>query len=247
VDRTLLSVDGLTVRYGPSVALRDVTFDLRRGHSLAVIGGNGSGKSTLLNAVAGLVPADTGSVRVDPAATALVLQATAVDPGLRITVRDTVRMARYPEVGLLGRFTPDDRAAVATALERLRITELADHQLHDLSGGQRQRVLVAQGLAQEADLLLLDEPASGLDVVSQRIILEVLDQECASGRAVVMATHDLSQARELDRVLLLAHRQVAYGPPAEVLRPGPLREAFGGAVITFGEDGLLVDDPHHGH
>jgi len=156
-------------------------------------------------------------------------------------------MARFPEVGLLGRFTSDDRAAVATALERLRITELADHQLHDLSGGQRQRVLVAQGLAQEADLLLLDEPASGLDVVSQRIILEVLDQECASGRAVVMATHDLAQARELDRVLLLAHRQVAYGPPAEVLRPGPLREAFGGAVITFGEDGLLVDDPHHGH
>lgn len=247
MEPILLRVDGLEVRYGSAVALTGVGFELRAGESLAVIGGNGSGKSTLLNAVMGLIAPAAGEVVVDRASTALVLQATEVDRSLPITVRDTVRLARYARVGLFDRFDEGDRRAVAGAMARLEVDDLADRQLHDLSGGQRQRTLVAQGLAQEADLLLLDEPATGLDVLSRRRILDVIDEERAAGRAVVMATHDLSQARRLDHVLLLAHRQVAYGPPDEVIRAGPLREAFGGAVITVGETGLLVDDPHHGH
>ena len=209
-----LVVDDLTVRYGDVPALRQVSFAAAAGTSLAVIGPNGSGKSTLLRALAGLVQPARGRItRPDRRPPAFVLQSTEVDRSLPITVRDTVAAARYPTLGLLRRFTGRDHEAVERAMERLSVADLAERQLHDLSGGQRQRVMAAQGIAQDAPLLLLDEPVAGLDVVSQALILDVIDAERGAGRIVLLTTHDLDDARRCDQVLLLSGAPVALGPP----------------------------------
>lgn len=242
----LISTSALEVRYDDAVALSGVDLDIPAGSSLAVIGPNGSGKSTLLGVLAGTIQPSGGTALVSGPPAAFVLQSTDVDPSLPITVLDTVSMARYPSLGLLGRFRQKDRDAVSTALERLEISDLASRQLHELSGGQRQRVLVAQGLAQESNVLLLDEPITGLDLTSQTIILEVIDEQVAAGRVVVVTTHELDDARRCDQVLLLDTKAIAVGPPEEVLTEVHLREAFGRGFIRVG-DKLILDDPHHSH
>lgn len=243
----VVDIADLTVRYGPVLALEDLSIRVSGGTTLAVIGPNGSGKSTLLRSMARLQGDIDGTVDVGDATVSLVLQVTDVDRSLPITVRETVRMARYAIRGLFARLRRDDHDAVASALERLDITDLAERQLHELSGGQRQRVLVAQGLAQDADILLLDEPVTGLDVVSRARILEVIAEERSQGRIVVMTTHQLDDARRCDRVLLLARRIIADGTPEDVLVEEHLREAFGGRMLRLAGGELLVDDPHHAH
>src|SRR5688500_12497869 len=189
----------LLLAYGSRAALSDATFSFPAGRTVALIGPNGSGKSTLLRALAGLLEPRSGRLEV-PArqrrgAVALVLQTTDVDHALPVTVRETVTMARYATRGVFGRLHAADRAAVHAALERMEVADLAGRQLHELSGGQRQRVLVAQGLAQQGELLLLDEPVTGLDVVSRELILAAVKAEQADGRTVVVSTHDLDDAR----------------------------------------------------
>ena len=201
----------------------------------------------MLSAIVGLVTPSAGSVEVDRSRTALVLQSTDVDRSLPITVGETVRMARYARLGMFGRFREDDRRAVSEAMVRTAVDDLAGRQLHELSGGQRQRVLVAQGLAQGADLLLLDEPVTGLDIVSREVILDVVAEERAAGRSVVLTTHSLEDASLCDLVVLLAGRMVAAGPPDEVIVDQHLHDAFGSRVLRLPSGQLLLDDPHHAH
>ena len=186
-----ISTTNLRVTYGDVVALSGVTMEIPAGSSLAVIGPNGSGKSTLLGVLAGTVTPISGSASVTGRPPALVLQSTDVDRSLPITAWDTVSLARYPTLGLFRRFGPTDRGAVEQAMKRLGVDDLADHHFHDLSGGQRQRVLVAQGVAQDTEVLLLDEPVTGLDMTSRATILELIDDEVAAGRTVVVTTHNL--------------------------------------------------------
>ena len=242
---TAITASALEVRFGDLIALSGIDFKLPSACSLAVIGANGSGKSTLLGAIAGTVVPTSGWIHVlgQPA---LVLQSTEVDRSLPITVYETVGLARYPALGLFKRFGRDDRAAINGALERLDIADLAPRQLHELSGGQRQRAVIAQGLAQESEILLLDEPITGLDVVSQKVILEVIDDELAAGRTVVLTTHDLDDARRCHNVLLLDNGPIAFGSPSQVLTPENLRRAFGGRFVQIG-DHLMLDDDHHHH
>ncbi len=241
-----ITVRGLEVRYGDTTALTGVDLAVPQGSSLAVIGPNGSGKSTLLGALAGTIVPSAGEADVTGPTPALVLQSTDVDRSLLITVRDTVSLGRYPSLGLFSRFRAKDRAAVDETLARLAIDNLAGRQLHDLSGGQRQRALVAQGLAQDTDVLLLDEPVTGLDVVTRALILDVIDEEVAAGRSVVVTTHNLEDAQRCDQVLLLDTSPIALGTPGEVLNESHLRRAFGGRFIRIGNE-LLLDDPHHTH
>ncbi len=238
----------LEVRYGDRVALTGLDLEVSAPATVAVIGPNGSGKSTLLGAIAGLSDPTSGSVTVAaPAAPALVLQSTNVDRSLPITVRDTVGLARLPRLGLIRRRSAEDRDAVERAMDRLSIADLAERQLHELSGGQRQRVLVAQGLAQGSEVLLLDEPVTGLDVVSRMLILDVVEEEREQGRLVLLTTHSLDDARRCDLVLLLATSPIAFGPPEEVLAERHLLAAFGNQLIRV-ESGLLLSEGlHHDH
>ena len=239
-----LRLNGVTIQYGDVTALDEVTVTVPLGVSVAVIGPNGSGKSTLLKAIAGLLSPTSGTIDSNGSDVAIVLQSTDVDQSLPLTVRDSVAMARYPKLGLLGRYGPADRAAVDAAVAGLELTDLVDRQIHHLSGGQRQRTLVAQGLAQDAEVLLLDEPLTGLDVVSQSLIADSLDQASADGRTTIITTHSFAEAEQRDLVMLLSNRCIAFGPPKEVLTEANLREAFGGRFIKVGNT-LVLDDPHH--
>lgn len=239
-----VSLIDVHVDYGPIRAVDGVTLDLPAGASVAIIGPNGSGKSTLLKVIAGVIDPTTGVCDTFGAAPAIVLQSTDVDDSVPLTVRDVVGMARFPTLGLFRRPGATDREAVESAMRRLEIDDLAGRQIHHLSGGQRQRAFVAQGLAQDAPILLLDEPLTGLDVRSRSIILDVLDAEHGAGRTVVTTTHNFDDAGRCELVLLVATQPVAFGSPDEVFTEDHLRSAFGGRFVKVG-DSMVLDDPHH--
>lgn len=252
----------VSVRRGHHNVVSDASFDIPQGAVTAVIGPNGSGKSTLLYLLAGLLDCDNvagSSVSVfdkppgsDRTRVALVLQSTEVSPRLPITVSEVVAMGRYALGGMWTRpsrtVRAADRAAVDVAMHRMEVSDLARRQVNELSGGQRQRVFMAQGLAQQADLLLLDEPVTGLDVVSRHRIMSVVAEEARRGAAVVMTTHDLNEAAEADHVLLLSGGTVVSGSPSQVLVPDVLRAAYGGRLLVVDQGAaVIIDDPHHHH
>lgn len=236
--------------YGKRIAIDRSSFEIPAGAITALIGPNGSGKSTLLNGIAGLIAPNQGSLTVSvidgrPARVSYVLQSTKVNESLPVTVREVVQMGRYADRGWLRPLTPDDRDAVSKALERMDIQHLQHRHLAELSGGQRQRVFVAQGLAQTHELLLLDEPLTGLDLVSAQAISDVIRDEYERDSTVIMTTHDLSEAWVADHVLLLAGRVVASGPPEAVLTMEHLTSAYGAGLLHVEEQRLFLDDPHH--
>ncbi|MFJ7327974.1 zinc ABC transporter ATP-binding protein AztA [Streptomyces cyaneofuscatus] len=190
----------------------------------ALVGPNGSGKSTLLGVLAGVIAATSGELLYAAGSPpAFVPQRGAVGDTLPLTARQTVEMGRWGQRGLWRRLTRTDRSAVGSAMERLGVADLGARQLGELSGGQRQRVLIAQGLAQQSDLLLLDEPTTGLDPEARERITVLLTELVASGTTVVQATHDLEAARSADTCLLLADGRLAgQGSPEEVLTPEAL-------------------------
>lgn len=234
------------VHYDSVVALAPVTVELHRGESIALVGSNGSGKTTLLSLLAGLVTPDDGSVVVD-GRVAMVTQQREHHRWMPLSVEEVLRIGRYRRRGLLGRLRADDRRAIDAAAELLEVTALRRRAFGDLSGGQQQRVLVAQAVASEPDLLLLDEPITGLDLPSQLRILEVIDEHARRGGTVVFSTHHLAEARRADRVMLLAGCLLADGRPDEVLVPALLAEAFGGRLIRDDGTSIVVDDHGHDH
>lgn len=222
----------------------------------AIIGPNGSGKSTVLHAIAGLLTPKTGTLRVlgtTPAKAsqdvAYVLQQINVNHGTPMTVRDVVAMGRYPVRGFLSRFREADRSAIEQAMTLLRIEDLAARQVFELSGGQRQRVFVAQALAQEHSVLLMDEPLTGLDIHSAHTIDDIIHAEPARGCSVVFTTHDLAEAKAADHVLLMNGGVLAAGPPDTVLTPANLALAYGlGILHPENTNGLgMIDDGHNDH
>ncbi|MEU0540466.1 zinc ABC transporter ATP-binding protein AztA [Nocardia sp. NPDC005978] len=209
----------LTAGYRAGAVLRQVTADIPAGAMTAIVGHNGSGKSTLLAVIAGVITPTAGSVeRSAQRRPAFVVQQSAVPATLPLTVGETVAMGRWAHRGPWRRLTRADHAVVRACLERLGITDLADRRLSDLSGGQRQRALLARALAQESDLLLLDEPTTGLDIEAQQEISRTLAEIVAAGTTVVLATHDRAEAAAAEHCLLLRAGEVAgAGTPREVL------------------------------
>ena len=240
--------EDVVFEYDGRVAVKASSFDIPMGQITTLIGPNGSGKSTLLDGIAGLIEPASGSIEVRPEdgqRISYVLQTKKVNETLPVTVREVVTMGRYASRGAYGRLTGVDRDTVDESMERMSITPLADRHLNELSGGQRQRVFVAQGLAQDHDLLLLDEPMTGLDLISTQAIDDVIHDEHAHGCKVVMSTHDLSEAQAADHVVLLSGSVVASGSPEEVLTEANLARAYGGTAVHYEGEGLVVDDPAH--
>lgn len=240
--------------YDGATVIDDVSFVIDGGTSAAIIGPNGSGKTTLLNLIVGLAKPSLGTISTVPNASfAYVLQHRNGRLWLPLTAREVITTGHYRRRSLLGRLTRSDRRLVVETAERLDIADLLDEQFATLSGGQKQRVLLAQALVQEPDVLLLDEPITGLDLASQERILDLIDDETTAGTTVVITTHNLDEARHCDVVLLLAGRLVAIGEADEVLTPEGLRETFGALVLGdhrghgHRRDLLIVDDHGHGH
>jgi len=256
----VIELEAVTVRFDGRVALRDVTASFPAGCSVALMGPNGSGKTTLLRVLGGLLQPSSGRVRRSgEPAVAFVAQHQRQHPWMPLTVGEVLGMARYRQRGLWRPLRRADRAAMTAAAERLDVADLTRRSFQQLSGGQRQRVLVAAALASDAEMLLLDEPITGLDPPSQQRILGVVDDERDSGRLVVLSTHHLDEARRCDRVLLLANvepsepdRQssvVADGSPAGALTSRNLDRAFGSHVVDeASRPGTIVLDEHgHAH
>jgi manganese/iron transport system ATP-binding protein/manganese/zinc/iron transport system ATP- binding protein len=236
-----IEVENLTVSYGPTPALLDVTFSIPAGQLVGVIGPNGSGKSTLIKAILGFVRPDFGSVRLfgEPAEkakgrVAYVPQRGSVDWDFPITVREVALMGRYGHRRWWRDMAAEDYAKADEALAMVRMTDLAQRQIGQLSGGQQQRVFMARALAQGADILLLDEPFAGVDAATERAILDVLEGARRAGRTLVVVHHDLATAGEyFDSLLLLKQRLFAHGPPAAVLQPDLLSEVYEGSLRAF--------------
>lgn len=234
-QRHELAISGLTVSYGSLTALEEVSLTTHCGRCVALVGPNGAGKSTLMKAMAGLLRPTRGMIawRGQPLARATaeiayLAQRSEVDWQFPLTVRGLVEMGRYPQVGWWRRFSARDDAAVDQALETMRLSDLAGRQIGALSGGQQQRAFVARALAQEAHVLLLDEPFGGLDRPSQELLTELLGMLALSGRLIIAAHHDLDSVPEIfDEVLLVNRRRIAFGPVDEVFTPDNLAACFG--------------------
>jgi len=253
-----IELDAVTVTLGGRAVVRDVGAVVERGEWVALIGPNGAGKTTLLRAIAGLVAHDGHVTLLGRAESeldrrerarllAVVPQAPETPPWL--TVAEYVLMGRTPHLGLLAREGDGDRDAAARALARLELDPLADRMLGTLSGGERQRVVVARALAQEAAIVLLDEPTAALDIGHQQQALELLDDlRGPDGLTLVAAMHDLTLAAQYaDRVLMLSDGGiVADGPPVEVLTEAMLAEHFGAAVRVVTVDERLAVLPTRG-
>ncbi|MFJ7182332.1 zinc ABC transporter ATP-binding protein AztA [Streptomyces massasporeus] len=227
-DDQRVRITGLDAGYQGRPVLRQLSAHIMALAMTALVGPNGSGKSTLLGVLAGVIRPTSGELHYAKGRPpAFVPQRGAVGDTLPLTARQTVEMGRWGERGPWRRLTRRDRTVVDSALERLGVADLAARQLGELSGGQRQRVLIAQGLAQQSDLLLLDEPTTGLDPEARERITALLTDLVADGTTVVQATHDLQAARSADACLLLSDgRLVGQGPPERVLTPGALAEIW---------------------
>ncbi|WP_416980988.1 metal ABC transporter ATP-binding protein [Streptomyces sp. T028] len=236
-----IHVEHATVRYGDVVALDRVTLSLAAGRVCGLVGMNGSGKSTLFKTIMGSLKPDSGTVRVNggpPArarkaqAIGYVPQSEDVDWAFPLSVRDVVMTGRYGHMGFTRRPRRADHEAVDHALERVRLTELADRQIGRLSGGQRKRAFVARGIAQGAGILLLDEPFAGVDKGSEATITRLLRELARDGAAVLVSTHDLHALPSLaDEAVLLMRTVLVHGSPEEVLQPDNLARAFGLDVL----------------
>jgi ABC-type Mn2+/Zn2+ transport system ATPase subunit len=236
----------LTVGFGRVEALADVTLEVPAGAGVALLGPNGAGKSTFLEAAVGLVRPRRGSIEIATRRVAFVPQHLHVEAAFPATAADVVRMGRYGELGWLRPFSSRDRSLVAEAMDALGIEHLARRRFADLSGGERQRTLLAQAMAQDPELLLLDEPLTGIDAPTHDAIRSLLKQWREEGRTVVVATHDLETAsRDYDYVACLNRTLVAFGPPGETATEETLAETFAGRVVRVGS--LLVDVAHHHH
>ena len=227
-------------------ALRDVSFSAEQGQIVCVLGPNGCGKTTLFRALLDDLPIRRGAVELR-GSPAYVPQTEGARLDFPVSAFDVVLMGAYSRTPWFRRVSARDRDAARAALERLGLTHAADTGFGALSGGQRQRVLIARALLQDAPVLLLDEPLSGVDSVSAARIEGLFAELRAEGRTLLVATHDVRQAGEWDRVLCLHGRQIDYGAPAAVLSPETLRETYGSELIVLEGGGRAVSVGHHGH
>nr|WP_323784772.1 manganese/iron ABC transporter ATP-binding protein [Thalassovita sp.] len=243
----------VTYRNGHT-ALRNASFEIPRGTVTALVGVNGAGKSTLFKAIMGFVPVSKGDIRLlgrtvkqalKENLVAYVPQSEEVDWAFPVLVEDVVMMGRYGHMGFLRRPSKQDRDAVENALARVNMTDYRHRQIGELSGGQRKRVFLARALAQDGQVILLDEPFTGVDVKTEDQIIALLRDLRDEGRVMLVSTHNLGSVPEFcDRTVLVKQTVLAFGPTETTFTPANLKTAFGGVLrqFTLGGNELHDDD-----
>lgn len=243
----IVSARGLAIGYGREPVLTGVGFELDRGVTVGVLGPNGGGKTTLFRALLGRLEPLDGSLSVNGSC-ATVPQSDNARLDYPVTALDVARMGSLARLPWWRRPGRRQRRVAMAALEAVGMADLADESFGELSGGQRQRVLIARALAAEAEIILLDEPYSGLDTASSDRLDRLIVELAGSGHSVMIATHDVDQTMDWDRVLCLNHEQVAWGRPDEVLDREVLERTYGGQIVEIpGHPGEGVLPPHHHH
>jgi ABC-type Mn2+/Zn2+ transport system ATPase subunit len=244
-------VENLAVRYESGAALDDVTFELCAGERVAAVGPNGAGKSTLFKVIAGVLRPTSGQVNVYGQAPgghiciAYVPQRSQVDWKFPVNVADVVMMGRVRRLGLFRWPRRQDWEFVQEALESVGMDHLAKRQIGELSGGQQQRVFIARALAQGAELMLMDEPLTGLDVNSREAIFNILEKLRERNVTIMLSTHDLNLAAErFDRLMLLNRQLLGFGQAHEIFTPELLNQAYSGhmRLINTANGTMFVSD-----
>lgn len=259
IDRNqpALEVHQLAAGYaGDRQAIRDINFMVQTGERIAVIGPNGAGKSTLFKAIVGLIPFTKGHISIygedchsSHNFVGYVPQQGDIDWSFPVSVFDVVMMGRARHIGWLRLPRKKDRDIVHNILDQLSLTQLAHRHISELSGGQKRRVFVARALAQETQVLLMDEPFAGVDTSAEQEIMDTLDILTQNGITMLLATHDMAKAStDFDKILLIKQKQLAYGMPSEVMQADILADAFGGGIRVFndGQAMLMFTDNHGG-
>ncbi|WP_099826239.1 manganese/iron ABC transporter ATP-binding protein [Oceaniglobus indicus] len=241
----------VTYRNGHT-ALWDASFAIPRGTITALVGVNGAGKSTMFKAIMGFVPAAAGEIRIlgltvkealSQNLVAYVPQSEDVDWAFPVLVEDVVMMGRYGHMGFLRRAKPADHAAVDQALRRVNMQEFRHRQIGELSGGQRKRVFLARALAQDGQVILLDEPFTGVDVKTEDQIVNLLRDLRDEGRVMLVSTHNLGSVPEFcDRCILVKGTVLAHGPTETTFTRANLEQAFGGVLRHFTLGGTDLHD-----
>lgn len=232
---TAVTVNQLTVNYEHQPALWDISLEIPKGVLVGIVGPNGAGKSTLIKTILGLIKPLSGHVAFfgQPLAAmrlkvGYVPQKESVDWDFPVSVKELVMMGRYGRLGIFRRPRKADHAAVAHYLEAVGLSEYADRQISQLSGGQQQRAFLARALAQEADIYFLDEPFSGIDAATEKVLVHLFKSLRDQGKTVCVVHHELSSLEAyFDWIVLLNLRLVAYGPTKETLNLANLEAAYG--------------------
>jgi ABC-type Mn2+/Zn2+ transport system ATPase subunit len=246
-SQPLIEASGLALGYGGNaVAVSDISFALEGGQRLALLGPNGGGKTTILRALLGELSPLAGSLRV-AASCGSVPQTERSRLDYPVSALEVATMGALSRLPWWRRPGRADREAARAALARVGLDALAAETFGELSGGQRQRVLIARALVQDARVLLLDEPFAGLDRAAAEGLEALIATLAAEGRGVLIATHDLEQARRWDSVLCVNRRQIAVGPPDSTLDRGVLEATYGGAIVEIPGGGRAILPPHHHH
>jgi manganese/zinc/iron transport system ATP- binding protein len=238
-----IEVHDLTVSYQKKPVLYGVDLEVEEGSLVGIIGPNGAGKSTLIKTIMNMIKPNGGYVKIfgETPKTGIkrigyIPQKESVDWDFPVTVLDVVLMGRYGHLGWFGRIRKEDRTKANECLEQVNMLAYADRPIGNLSGGQQQRVFLARALAQESAVYLMDEPFAGVDAVTEKTMISILQEMKNAGKTLMVVHHDLASAREyFDQLLLLNMRKVAYGPVQEVYTHELLQKTYGGKLAVLSE------------
>lgn len=240
-----VEVEDLSVSYEQFYAIEKINFTVEQSKLVGIIGPNGAGKSTLIKAILGLIPKNNGKItffnkpiKQMRKKIAYVPQRNNIDWDFPILVKDTVLLGTYPNLSLFSRPSKKDKAWAMECLKTVGMDAFSHKQISELSGGQQQRVFVARALAQEADILFLDEPFVGIDIASEKMIIDLLKNLRKQGKTIFIVHHDLSKVTEyFDEVLLLNKKLIAHGPAKNIMTPKVMSEAYNMDFQLFMQNG----------
>lgn len=246
----IIEAHDLTVLYGNKPALWNVDFTLPSEKVIGIMGPNGSGKSTLLKSIMGIIEPSSGFTKVYDQSidevrdrVSYVPQRQEIDWDFPASVWDIVSMGRFNKRGLFKKLNAEDEHVISQCLEKVNMLSFAKRQISQLSGGQQQRVFLARALAQEGELIMMDEPFAGVDISTEEMIIELLKEMKDQGKTLVVVHHDLHTARSyFDHLVLLNTRLVACGPIEEVFTDKILTETYGGKLTTMSKISQVLEN-----
>jgi len=246
----IISVKNLTVTYNKKPAIKGINLEIESSNIIGIVGPNGAGKSTLLKGILGLLPADTGDVKIFGKSikeslkrVSYIPQKEQFDWDFPINVSEVVMMGRYPYLSLFGRPNETDNEIVNRVLEKVEMKKYAHTQIRNLSGGQQQRIFLARALAQQSDIYFLDEPFVGVDAKTETAIFNLIKELKSEGKTIMIVHHDLSKVEDyFDKIILINQILIAYGDTSKVFTPELLHKTYGGQLTILQKAEQLISE-----
>lgn len=246
----IISVKNLTVTYNKKPAIKGINLEIESSNIIGIVGPNGAGKSTLLKGILGLLPADTGEVKIfgknikdSLKRVSYIPQKEQFDWDFPINVSEVVMMGRYPYMSLFGSPKETDKEIVNRVLEKVEMKKYAHTQIRNLSGGQQQRIFLARALAQESDIYFLDEPFVGVDAKTETAIFNLIKELKSEGKTIMIVHHDLSKVEDyFDKIILINQILIAYGDTSKVFTPELLHRTYGGQLTILQKAEQLISE-----